>query len=86
MKIILTLLLREWTEKPKIQNPFKKDTAAYHIFKYIESVMDALDKNKMNGVFIVMDNCRYTAPNLLLMHRKMKIQTFKSCCYTTSVY
>ncbi|KAG2201908.1 hypothetical protein INT46_001567 [Mucor plumbeus] len=46
------------TEEPKNQKPLKKGTMAYNIVKYIESVMDVLGKNEMEGFFIVMNNCR----------------------------
>lgn len=36
----------------------KKGTTAYHIVKFMESVMDILDKHDKKGMFIVMDNCR----------------------------
>jgi transposase len=36
----------------------KKGTTAYHIVKFMESVMDILDKHNKKGMFIVMDNCR----------------------------
>ena len=38
--------------------PLKKGTTAYHIVKFIEAVMDVLDKHNKKGMFIVMDNCR----------------------------
>lgn len=41
--------------KPK---PLKKGTTAYHIVKFMESVMNILDKHDKKGMFIVMDNCR----------------------------
>lgn len=41
--------------KPK-QLP--KGTTAYHIIKFMESVMDVLDRHNKKGVFIVLDNCR----------------------------
>ena len=40
--------------KPKV----KKGTTAYHVVKFIEVIMDILDKQNKKGVFIVMDNCR----------------------------
>lgn len=46
------------TEELKKQKPLKKGTTAYHIVKYVKTVMDVLDKNEMKGFFIVMDNCR----------------------------
>jgi hypothetical protein len=36
----------------------KKGTTAYHIMKFMESVMDILDSHDMKGMFIVMDNYR----------------------------
>lgn len=41
--------------KPK---PLKKGTTAYHIVKFMEVVMDTLDKHDKKGFYIVMDNCR----------------------------
>ncbi|KAG2198142.1 hypothetical protein INT47_001540 [Mucor saturninus] len=38
----------------------KKGTTAYHIVKFMESVMDILDKRDKKGMFIVMDNCSGT--------------------------
>ncbi|KAG1470299.1 hypothetical protein G6F56_002763 [Rhizopus delemar] len=44
-------------EKSK-SKPLKKGTIAYHIVKFVETVMDVLDKHNKKGMFIVMDNCR----------------------------
>jgi hypothetical protein len=41
--------------KPK---PLKKGTTAYHIVRFMEAVMDVLDRHDKKGYFIVMDNCR----------------------------
>lgn len=38
--------------------PLPKGTTAYHIVKFMEAVMDVLDKHNKKGVFIVLDNCR----------------------------
>jgi hypothetical protein len=43
------------SSKPKA---LKKGTTAYHIVKFIEAVMDVLDKHNKKDMFIVMDNCR----------------------------
>ncbi|KAG1455158.1 hypothetical protein G6F56_007134 [Rhizopus delemar] len=43
------------SSKPK---PLKKGTAAYHIVKFIEAVMNVLDKHNKKDMFIVMDNCK----------------------------
>lgn len=43
------------SSKPK---PLKKGTTAYHIVKFIEAVMDVLDKHNKKDMFIVMDNCK----------------------------
>lgn len=40
------------------KKPLKKGTTAYHIVKFMERVMDTLDKHDKKGFFIVMDNCR----------------------------
>lgn len=39
-------------------NHLKKGTTAYHIFRFMEPVMDILDKYDKKVFFIVMDNCR----------------------------
>lgn len=39
-------------------NQLNKGTSTYHIVKFMESVMDILDKHDKKGMFIVMDNCR----------------------------
>lgn len=61
---------REFAEKPNSKKrkantqeaskpkPLKKGTTAYHIVKFMEAVMDVLDKHNKKGLFIVMDNCR----------------------------
>lgn len=50
---------REASNKSKSKPiQLKKGTTAYHIVKFIESVMDILDKHNKKGMFIVMDNCR----------------------------
>jgi hypothetical protein len=36
----------------------KKGTTAYHIVKFVHSVMDVLDRHNKKGFYIVMDNCR----------------------------
>ncbi|KAI8049113.1 uncharacterized protein B0P05DRAFT_447842, partial [Gilbertella persicaria] len=36
----------------------KKGTTAYHIVKFMESVMYISDKHNKKGMFIVMDNCK----------------------------
>lgn len=36
----------------------KKGTTAYHIVKFVQAVMDVLDKHGKNGFYIVMDNCK----------------------------
>ncbi|ORE00990.1 hypothetical protein BCV72DRAFT_258995 [Rhizopus microsporus var. microsporus] len=36
----------------------KKGTSAYHIVKFMKSVMDILDKHSKKGMFNVMDNCK----------------------------
>jgi len=38
--------------------PLKKGTTAYHIVKFVEAVMDVLDRHDKKGFFIVLDNCR----------------------------
>lgn len=35
-----------------------KGTTAYHIVRFMDSVMDILDKHNKKGMFIVLDNCR----------------------------
>lgn len=35
-----------------------KGTTAYHIVRFMDSVMDVLDKHYEKGIFIVLDNCR----------------------------
>ncbi|CEP10623.1 hypothetical protein [Parasitella parasitica] len=35
-----------------------KGTTAYHIVKFMEAVMDTLDKHDKKGMFILLDNCR----------------------------
>ncbi|ORE22031.1 hypothetical protein BCV71DRAFT_172619, partial [Rhizopus microsporus] len=44
------------SESKSIQ--LKKDTTAYHIVKFMESVMDILDKHSKKEMFVVMDNCK----------------------------
>lgn len=43
---------------PEKKKPLKKGTTAYHIVKFLEAIMDTLDKHGKKGFFIVMDNCR----------------------------
>ncbi|KAG2211633.1 hypothetical protein INT47_008730 [Mucor saturninus] len=43
---------------PEKKKPLKKGTTAYHIFKFLESTMDTLDRHDKKRFFIVMDNCR----------------------------
>ncbi|GAA5798519.1 hypothetical protein HPULCUR_003923 [Helicostylum pulchrum] len=43
---------------PEKKNPLKKGTTAYHIVKFMEVVMDTLDRHVKKEFFIVMDNCR----------------------------
>ncbi|KAG2212939.1 hypothetical protein INT45_009796 [Circinella minor] len=42
-------------DKPK---KLPKGTTAYHIVKFMNVVMDTLDKHDKKGMFIVLDNCR----------------------------
>ena len=42
-------------DKPK---KLPKGTTAYHIVKFMDAVMDTLDKHDKKGMFIVLDNCR----------------------------
>ncbi|KAG0161758.1 hypothetical protein DFQ28_004963, partial [Apophysomyces sp. BC1034] len=41
---------------PKPKAPPRKGTTTYHIVKFLESVMDVLDRHDKKGIFIVMDN------------------------------
>jgi len=43
---------------PEKKKPLKKGTTAYHIVKFLEAIMDTIDKHGKKGFFIVMDNCR----------------------------
>lgn len=43
---------------PEKKKPLKKGTTAYHIVKFMETVMDTLDKHDKKGLFVVMDNYR----------------------------
>ena len=47
--------LTQEATKPK---PLRKGTTAYHIVKFMESVLNILDKHDKKGMFIVIDNCR----------------------------
>jgi transposase len=42
----------------KQKAPLRKGTTTYHIVKFMEVVMDVLDRHNMKGMFIVMDNCK----------------------------
>lgn len=41
--------------KPKAPS---KGTTGYHIIKFVEHVMDILDRHNKHGFYIVMNNCR----------------------------
>lgn len=58
-------------QKPK---PLKKGTTAYHIVKFMESVVDVMDKNDIKRYFIVMDNCK-------IHHSRFVVDTINSRGY-----
>ncbi|CEP20206.1 hypothetical protein [Parasitella parasitica] len=43
---------------PEKKKPLNKGTTAYHIVKFMQTVMDTLDNHDKKGLFIVMNNCR----------------------------
>lgn len=41
----------------KKKKPFQKDTTSYQIIKFVQAVMNVLDKHSKNEFYIVMDDC-----------------------------
>lgn len=49
---------RKHETKDSKSKPLKKGITVYHIVKFVKSVMETLNENRICDYFIVMDNCR----------------------------